>query len=147
MAVLDGYLEIKNNLVEDNAAGAADSARSTLAALAQVDMALLQSDAQHMSWMPVATTLKTELEGIRAGTIIAEQRVLFSSVSNQLLDAIKSLGIDLGDERALYLDFCPMAGGNAGAFWLSEQKNILNPYYGQSMLTCGEVKENIGNAR
>ena len=40
-----------------------------------------------------------------------------------------------------------MALDNAGAFWLSEHKEILNPYMGQAMLTCGEVKETLGGVR
>lgn len=37
----------------------------------------------------------------------------------------------------LYLQFCPMAFDNAGAIWISEDKDILNPYFGDEMLTCG----------
>lgn len=147
LAVIDGYLEIKNSLVADDAKGASNSAGPTLAALARVDMDLLHSDAQHMAWMQVADPIKTELEGIRAASEIERQRALFSTLSEQLLDAVKTLGIDLGKERELYLDFCPMAVGNAGAYWLSEQKEILNPYFGQAMLTCGEVTEDLGGAR
>jgi hypothetical protein len=31
----------------------------------------------------------------------------------------------------------------AKANWLSDQKEIANPYYGNSMLTCGSVKETL----
>jgi len=40
----------------------------------------------------------------------------------------------------IYKDFCPMAL-DGGAYWLSSEKNILNPYYGDKMLKCGTVKE------
>ena len=30
-----------------------------------------------------------------------------------------------------------------GAIWLSETKEIKNPYLGGKMLTCGEVQEEI----
>ena len=147
VAVIDGYLEIKNSLVEDDATGASDSAGPTLAALAQVDMDLLHSDAQHTAWMQVAKPIKTGLEGIRAAKEIERQRALFAALGNQLLHAVKSLGVDLGKERNLYVEFCPMALDNAGAFWLSEQKEILNPYFSQAMLSCGEVKETLGRAQ
>jgi len=45
----------------------------------------------------------------------------------------------LGHE--IYLQFCPMAFDNAGAMWLSEDKDILNPYFGDEMLTCGMTTE------
>jgi Cu(I)/Ag(I) efflux system membrane fusion protein len=34
-----------------------------------------------------------------------------------------------------------MAFNNKGAYWLSETKEITNPYFGASMLACGEVKQ------
>ena len=146
LAVIDNYLELKNKLVEDDAKGASEAATPTLAALAEVDMGLLHSDAHHMAWMQVVDPIKAELEEIRDGGDIEDQRALFAALSNQLLDTVKTLGIDLGEERDLYLEFCPMALDNAGAFWLSEEKEILNPYLGQTMLTCGEVKETLGGA-
>jgi Cu(I)/Ag(I) efflux system membrane fusion protein len=36
-----------------------------------------------------------------------------------------------------------MADNSKGADWLSTDENIKNPYYGASMLTCGEVIEEI----
>jgi hypothetical protein len=36
-----------------------------------------------------------------------------------------------------------MYNDKKGAIWLSETKEIKNPYYGKKMLTCGNVKEEI----
>jgi hypothetical protein len=44
---------------------------------------------------------------------------------------------------ALYVEYCPMANNNQGGFWLSNEKQIKNPYFGEAMLTCGSVKETI----
>jgi hypothetical protein len=49
----------------------------------------------------------------------------------------------LGTEKTLYKDFCPMANNNKGAYWLSEVKDIKNPYFGSKMLKCGNVREQI----
>jgi hypothetical protein len=40
---------------------------------------------------------------------------------------------------ALYIQFCPMKK----AEWISNDKNIKNPYYGKSMLTCGKTTDSI----
>jgi Cu(I)/Ag(I) efflux system membrane fusion protein len=40
-----------------------------------------------------------------------------------------------------------MADNNIGATWISETKEILNPYFGNEMLNCGETKEIIGDAK
>jgi hypothetical protein len=36
-----------------------------------------------------------------------------------------------------------MANNNTGAYWLSDSKEIRNPYLGNEMLTCGKVKETV----
>jgi len=43
----------------------------------------------------------------------------------------------------VYYQFCPMAIDNKGAYWLSEESDIKNPYFGDAMLTCGETKETL----
>ena len=45
--------------------------------------------------------------------------------------------------QTLYVDHCPMYNDNKGATWLSEVKQIKNPYLGKKMPTCGSVKEEI----
>jgi Cu(I)/Ag(I) efflux system membrane fusion protein len=37
-----------------------------------------------------------------------------------------------------------MANDNKGATWISKDKNIINPYFGDKMLTCGSVESVIG---
>jgi Cu(I)/Ag(I) efflux system membrane fusion protein len=36
-----------------------------------------------------------------------------------------------------------MANNNKGAIWLSAEKNIFNPYFGDSMLRCGSIIEEL----
>jgi hypothetical protein len=42
-------------------------------------------------------------------------------------------------DKPVYVQYCPMADGS----WLSDEKQIVNPYYGKSMLSCGSVKSEI----
>jgi hypothetical protein len=60
-------------------------------------------------------------------------------LSQDMYDLVKSFD----GTQTLYKDFCPMANDNKGAFWISEIKEIKNPYLGKKMSTCGEVKEEI----
>lgn len=69
-----------------------------------------------------------------------EQRAIFSTLSNEMATLVKGDKLSMG---ALYLEYCPMANGNTGAYWLSNEKEIRNPYFGDSMLKCGSVKEKI----
>ncbi len=43
----------------------------------------------------------------------------------------------------LYIQFCPMADGDKGAFWVNDTSLIENPYYGDVMLRCGFVEGEI----
>lgn len=77
---------------------------------------------------------------IGAAADIEVQRTLFSDLSNDFIARVKQSGLTSGE---IYVEYCPMALNDKGAFWLSNQKDIKNPYFGESMLTCGEVKETI----
>lgn len=69
------------------------------------------------------------------------QRASFSILSNAYIEKIKAAGMENG---VLYVDFCPMALNDNGGYWLSTEKTIINPYFGDEMLNCGTVKEEIG---
>ena len=74
-----------------------------------------------------------------AGTI-KEQRDAFSELSNALIVLVKESGVANGE---VYVDYCPMVDNNAGGYWLSSEKGIRNPYFGDKMMTCGETKETL----
>lgn len=86
-----------------------------------------------------ASILSSAIKITEAGTI-KEQRAAFSDLSNALIILVKEAGLTSGE---IYVDYCPMALNDAGAYWLSSEKGIKNPYFGASMLTCGETKETI----
>jgi hypothetical protein len=71
---------------------------------------------------------------------LAEQRRAFSTLSSEMATLVKAGNLSMG---SLYLEFCPMANNNEGAYWLSNEKEIKNPYFGDKMLKCGSVKETI----
>ncbi len=82
---------------------------------------------------------------IEAGLIIdaksiEKQRAAFASLSRELIALTKKTGLDSGK---LYVLHCPMALNDQGAYWLSNNKEIRNPYYGKDMLNCGSVKETV----
>ncbi len=68
------------------------------------------------------------------------QRKAFATLSNEMIALVKKSTLPMG---SVYLDYCPMANGNTGAFWLSNKKEIKNPYFGDKMLKCGSIKETI----
>ncbi|MBA4167053.1 MAG: DUF3347 domain-containing protein, partial [Chitinophagaceae bacterium] len=70
---------------------------------------------------------------------LGHQREHFEMLSKDVYDLVKAFGAG----QTLYQDFCPMYNDEKGASWLSETKEIQNPYMGQKMTTCGSVKEEL----
>ena len=136
--ILAGYLQLKNALTKDNGKEAATAGNAIVAILATVDMKTMPAD-KMKSYMDIADDLKEHAEhiGANAGKI-EHQREHFVMLSKDITDLVKTFG---NGGQTLYKDFCPMANDGKGAVWISEMKEIKNPYQGSKMLTCGSVKE------
>jgi hypothetical protein len=132
-AIIDGYLQIKNGLVNDDKKAAAKGGSMILMAFSKFDMSQL-GEAQHKEFMEILESAKEHAEHI-VKSPIDHQREHFETLSTDVNDLITLLGTD----KTLYQDYCPMAK----ASWLSETKEIKNPFYGSKMLTCGSVKKQI----
>lgn len=133
------YLALKNALVASDPALAKQNASKLSSLLSKIDMKLLKGDA-HEIWMEISGQLSSEIKQLSSSDQIDGQRSAFASLSNTLYSAVKSFGVSKG---TVYWQFCPMAFDNKGAYWLSEKEEIRNPYFGDAMLTCGEVRETI----
>lgn len=131
---------MKNALSKDNGKDAATAGTAIVATLATVDMKSL-SGVQMKSYMDIADDLKEHAEHIGANAEKLEhQREHFIMLSKDMSDFVKTFG---NGGQTLYKDFCPMANDGKGAIWLSEVKEIKNPYLGNKMPDCGSVKETI----
>lgn len=138
--IIAGYLQLKNALAKDNGKVAAIAGNSIVATLAKVDMKSLSKE-QMKSYMDIADDLKENAEHIGANADkIDHQREHFEMLSKDMADLIKAFG---NGGQTLYKDFCPMANDGKGAIWISEVKEIKNPYLGSKMTDCGTVKEAI----
>ena len=74
---------------------------------------------------------------------IKSKRVSFHELSKSLIKELKNNSIETKEGQDIYIQFCPMAMNNKGAIWLSAEYNVLNPYYGKTMLKCGVVRDTI----
>lgn len=77
---------------------------------------------------------------IATSSDLVEQRKAFSTLSDDMAKLVKGSKLSAG---SLYLEYCPMANNNEGAYWLSNEEEINNPYFGDMMLKCGRVEEII----
>jgi Cu(I)/Ag(I) efflux system membrane fusion protein len=136
--VFDQYIILKDALIKDDVYIAARASSMMLKNLAFVDMKLVKGDA-HTSWMQLSEQLKKYTRSLNSTTDIKKQRNHFKPLSASLIMAVEKFGIN----QQVYSQFCPMADGNKGGSWLSLEDKVLNPYYGDAMLTCGEVTKTI----
>lgn len=138
-SVFDQYIVLKDAFVESDVKKAKQAAQKVQQSLANVDMKLLTGDA-HALWMNISGNLNKQIKLVISTGKIEEQRLAFSGFSDQFFKAIKTFGL-MG--KTIYYQFCPMAKNGEGAYWLSENIDIRNPYFGQKMIDCGETRETL----
>lgn len=138
--IIANYLQLKNALAKDNGKDAAAAGNAMLATLSKIDKATLSAD-QQKNFADLQDDIKENAQHIsdNAGKI-EHQREHFEMLSKDMADFIKTFG---NGGQTLYKDFCPMANDGKGAIWISETKQIKNPYLGKKMPTCGSVKETM----
>ncbi len=136
--VANAYFDVKNALVDDDPETAQETAGKVTGALENVDMSLLEEEDAHDHWMELQNHLEEASKMIAGTGDIEAQREHFNMLSENILEMTESFGLEIDK---VYRLFCPMAFDDEGAFWLSESDEILNPYFGDMMLNCGEVKE------
>jgi Cu(I)/Ag(I) efflux system membrane fusion protein len=102
-------------------------------------MGLLKGEA-HMTWMEYLEILESEITSISSNSNISAQRISFARFNDALYASVQAFGLHHG---MIYYQYCPMANGDKGAYWLSNIREIENPYFGDEMLKCGETRETI----
>lgn len=132
--VFDNYFAMKEALIKSDAKTTSVKAASLLTAISAVKMDKLKSN-EHTVWMKVMKKMTSDAKAISASQDLKKQRETFKSLSKNTYELIKTSN----PTEVVYYQYCPMVDAN----WLSKEKAIKNPYYGSSMLTCGNVVETI----
>ena len=137
--VFNAYIKLKDALVKEETNKSISASKKLLENISKVDMKLLKDNETHTNWMSLVKEIKKATTSISKASNIKEQRSHFKNLSLNLIKAIQIFGIN----TKVFVEFCPMANNNKGAYWLSKEEKVINPYYGDKMLTCGEVKQVI----
>ena len=137
--VFNDYIKLKDALVKDDSKNVSEYAKGLLNNLSQVDMKLLTDSNSHNHWMSLIKEIKAATISISNTSDIKEQRNHFKNLSFNLTNAVLVFGVN----EIVYSQFCPMADNNKGAYWLSKEEKVLNPYFGNEMLTCGSLEQII----
>lgn len=136
--VYDHYFLLKDALVKTNAGDAANHAAALSKAINAVSMKSLAGKV-HDAWMKVYKGVDADAKAIASAKDIAKQRTHFMHLSQKIYSLVK----ESGNNTTVYRQHCPMANDNKGAYWLSKEQAVKNPYYGSQMLTCGKTVETL----
>jgi len=137
--VFNDYIKLKDALVKDDSYKVMAESKKLLYNLSEVDMKLLMDKEAHYYWMSLEKEIKTSAILISNTSGIKGQRDHFKHLSLHLIKVLELFGVN----QKVFVEFCPMADNNNGAYWLSKKEKVINPYFGNAMLSCGEVKQVI----
>jgi Protein of unknown function (DUF2911)/Protein of unknown function (DUF3347) len=138
--VLTAYYGLKDALVADNSKLAAEKGKILKKALQDLDTQNWTAQQRNV-FDSKAKKMESDAQHIGDNAHkIDHQRDHLENLSKNLFEIAKSLKINT---EPVYWQFCPMANDNKGAYWLSKDNKVKNPYFGKSMLTCGSIKETL----
>ncbi|OUR90823.1 efflux transporter periplasmic adaptor subunit [Flavobacteriales bacterium 34_180_T64] len=137
--VFNDYIKLKDALVKDDSKNVVGESKRLIDNLSKVDMKQITDIKAHNHWMSLEKEINASAISISKTSRIKEQRNHFKHLSSHLTNAIQLFGVN----EKVFVEFCPMADNNNGAYWLSKEAKVVNPYFGKAMLTCGEVKQVI----
>ena len=125
--ILKAYLQVKDALVQTNGETASQAATQLVEALGNEEDELLKK-------------IRFDAEHIAETQDPAHQRDHFNTLSDNVYAITKATQ---ANESTLYRQYCPMAFNNKGAYRLASEKEVNNPYFGDKMLHCGKVEDEL----
>ena len=132
--VISVYFELKNTFVASDSIAAAEKSKQFQNALEAMETEQRKKIESYFSVM------RKSAKNIHENTSLAKQRTNFEAISAHLIALVENF--ETHDQK-LYVQFCPMANNDKGAYWLSSEEAIRNPYFGDMMLTCGNVHKTL----
>ena len=123
--VYDDYNLLKVALVNTDAEAARAAASKMLESIKE-----LEDD---------TADLLVAAQDIAAATDVNLQRARFEDLTAEVKSLVEA-NIASG---SLYYQYCPMAFDGKGAYWISNEEKVYNPYFGDVMLNCGTVDSKI----
>ena len=138
---LNAYFHLKDALVLTNDTMAIASAQLLKTSADSLKMDELKADKSIVEMANgYVGSIAAEATALQGETNIEGKRKSFQVISDNIYDLVRTVRFD---KQVLYHQFCPMAFNDQGAYWLSPNSDVKNPYFGKKMLTCGEVKDSI----
>lgn len=134
--VFEGYVGMQGSLAQDDQTQAKEVFNSMHAVLHMMPTDGLTPDAKAY-WDSADAKIMEALHPLASAETLDSARVHFADFSAVMADLIARFGI--AGDQPIYQFHCPMARENQGSDWLQKDKEAANPYFGKSMLKCGNI--------
>lgn len=142
ITVVNDYYQLKDALVATDAMKTDEAANKLSSSVKALQTSLLADSTSAESVVKLLDTIGNNAELIVAAQdpTTEQKRVHFEFISNAMFSLLKEADLK---HAGVYRQYCPMAFNDKGAYWLSNDDEIRNPYFGKKMLECGEVTDSL----
>ncbi|HEY0676782.1 MAG TPA: DUF3347 domain-containing protein [Chitinophagaceae bacterium] len=147
--LMSAYYSLKDGFVNWDTSAVNKAALSVQAKADSLPYSELKGDSNIVETAKTfSMSVSAESKGILGETSIEQKRRSFYTLSENLYNLVRT--VRYGGE-VIYHQRCPMAfNDDEEAFWLSNSREIMNPYLGKShpkykagMLHCGDVSDSL----
>lgn len=147
--MLNSYFQLKDALVDWDTAKAGSSALMLADLAGKIPFEEIKADTTIIATAKsFSGSVIAEAQGVAGESTIEEKRRSFYTLSENLFNLLRTVKYD---QQVVYYDMCPMAfNDNEAAYWLSNSKEIVNPYLGNKhpkykagMQGCGEITDSV----
>jgi len=140
--LLTSYYDVKDALVVSDTIKANTAAASLLV---NADSLLVSEIVDSSGLLKTtatnfAATISGSAKGLMGEKDLEAKRKEFQMISEAMYDLTRTIRYD---QQKIYHQYCPMAFDNTGAYWLSKEEQIKNPYFGSKMPSCGETRDSL----
>ena len=135
--MMDNYLVMKNALVSGDLVVAKTQVTALRDKIGALNTSQLPEGGQPV-YERYREQLTVSLTDMAAASDLETFRREFANLSRIMASTVHEFAVL---EKDHYLQYCPMALDNQGAYWISDEEEIRNPYFGDRMLRCGEIKD------
>lgn len=140
-ALLTAYLQLKDQLVAEQDSGIAQATRALILASDSLKLSELKVEADlRQTAFSYSDGISSEAQGLLGENNLLSKRRSFQMISDQLHDLIRTVQYN---QKTLYRFYCDKAFEDQGAYWISDQTGISNPYLPKTKEPCSVLKDTL----
>jgi Cu(I)/Ag(I) efflux system membrane fusion protein len=141
--LLTAYFNLKDALVASDTAKATAAARALAVATDSLKVSEIKGDSTGLikeTARNFTGNISSTAQSVASEKDLEGKRKSFEAIGNDLWSLTRTVKYN---GQKVYWEYCPMAFNQKGAYWISNERDIKNPYFGKEMLNCGSVEDSL----